>query len=162
MEELFDSIKAIAEELYITISSDNYGNIYYRDNEKCQSYYYDRNGENFNTRRVIAWLENNIEIRKPAYTNKKRVGKALSKNKYYFDCNFTGVCYDYIFKNAYDEFLKDARTCKTLDLHYFFDLIVKYARKEYDSLNNYLYSEEHAREMCECNEYEFTEDGKIY
>jgi hypothetical protein len=73
------------------------------------------------------------------------------------NCPYTGCCYDETILDAFREAAKDANA--TLE-----SVLSDVEHKVLTALHNegeYLYGEEGLREMCECNEYEFTIDGAI-
>lgn len=69
------------------------------------------------------------------------------------DCSLTGVCYDEDLKDFLRKHI-DNEECLSYALQDYLDDI----HKEY----RYTLSDEYLAEHCEANEYEFTENGKIY
>ena len=72
------------------------------------------------------------------------------------DCELTGVCYDEELK----DFLKKNR--EKIKKHDYVDHAlsdyIESIHKEYE----YMLTDEYLCELCESNEYEFTENGKLY
>lgn len=74
------------------------------------------------------------------------------------ECPFTGVCYDEDLLDVFRSFLKKP------DNRSFQDLMDEAGSDLLESLHSqgeYLYSDKGIKEMCEANEYEFTQDGAI-
>lgn len=78
--------------------------------------------------------------------------KELSKQ----DCPLTGCCYDH---DLLDYFKIDNGHYEAIDaLNEAASKYIESIHKEYESM----LTDEYIRNMCESNEYEFTEDGKLY
>lgn len=67
----------------------------------------------------------------------------------YKDCPLTGVCYD-------DDLIHDALEFNSIQKA--LNKFLKSIHQEYESM----FDDEYLAEHCEANEYEFTEDGKLY
>ena len=78
------------------------------------------------------------------------------------DCPFTGVCYDENLLDPIRAFLKKP----TVNQGYTWqDLVNDCANSLLECLHSegeYIYSDEGLKDMCEANEYEFTENGSMY
>lgn len=157
VNEIDDTIKAIQKALNIELIFDSYDNCHCKDKNNFDA-------DNMNFTRAIAWINNNVEIMKLSYSKrKKHVGKVFQKKEYYFDCNFTGVCYDYIFYDAYIKFIEYGRKYGNLaTLKYFFEFIAMYSEKEIKNERDAILTEEYAREHAEANNLEFKENGDIF
>lgn len=156
-EEIWNSIQVIANELNITVNCDSYDRFYFRNNNNFDA-------DNMNFTRAIAWINNNVEIMKLSYSKrKKHIGKVFPKKEYYFDCNFTGVCCDYIFYDAYIKFIEYGRKYgNETTLEKFFDCVVSCATKEVEAEKDNINTEEYASEYADANNLEFKENGDIF
>lgn len=130
-------------------------------------------------KRLVAYINNNFSHlwMDQQYISKHEDGKI--KNCYYsykYDCTkkkrsnvftannlencpLTGVCYDHDFLQPIIDFLKSPKENYTnQDLADDFPSYESIADRDIE----YLYSDESIMETIECNDYDFTEDGKMY
>jgi len=99
-------------------------------------------------------------------------GARVSSSNFYYSriqkensCILTGVCYDDSFLGPMYDFINDYRNFPSANYQTFED-IIQYCfdslKKDLESEEEYRNSDEAIKEEIEANEYEFTEDGKIY
>lgn len=85
----------------------------------------------------------------------------LDRKDWMDNCPFSGWCYDFAVKEAWENWCNDLREGKGPSVRDFLDELewayLKELSDEYDGFN-----EEDARELAEANEYEFLEDGTLY
>lgn len=91
----------------------------------------------------------------------KRRMSNLDRKGWMDDCPFTGVCYDYGVKSAWEDFCAELKQGERPTVRDFLDELESHyldmQAKEY-----YGFDEDAARELSEANEYEYLEDGTIY
>lgn len=91
----------------------------------------------------------------------KRRKSNLDRKDWMDDCPFTGVCYDYGVKSAWEDFCAELKQGERPTVRDFLDELESHyldmQAKEY-----YGYDEDAARELSEANEYEYLEDGTLY
>jgi 6-pyruvoyl-tetrahydropterin synthase len=99
-------------------------------------------------------------------------GARVSSSNFYYSriqkensCILTGVCYDDSFLSPMYNFINDYRNFPSANYQTFED-IIQYCfdslKKDLESEEEYRNSDEAIKDEIEANEYEFTEDGKIY
>lgn len=92
---------------------------------------------------------------------KKRRKPNLDRKDWMDNCPFSGVCYDYAIKNAWEGFCAELKRGERPSVRDFLDeLESQYLREVHDGY--YGFDEDDARELSEANEYEYLEDGTIY
>ncbi len=162
MDEIENSIKAIGKLLDINLEvRDIYCNTF-RGFFDCPCDLEDLRGS-----RAIAWINNHVEFKKPAY--KLRSHKGYKKGMWHTlplslmeDTMLTGYCADYILHEAYKLFIEELRKHPTLKLTDFFELLADTAAKEYENEVEYQDSEEYFADLCEANDYTFLADGTLF
>lgn len=91
----------------------------------------------------------------------KRRKSNLDRKDWMDDCPFTGVCYDYGVKSAWEDFCAELKQGERPTVRDFLDELESHyldmQAKEY-----YGFDEDAARELSEANEHEYLEDGTIY
>lgn len=93
--------------------------------------------------------------------NEETVGEFLSSRLPKNDCPFTGVCHDETLLDPVRKNLNNTST-DTEDLRSVLsDSLYAICWAHRDEIE-YLYSDEALTELIEANDYEFTEDGRIY
>ncbi len=162
LDEIENSIKAIGNLLGITLEvRDIYCNTF-------RGFFdYPCDLEDLKGSRAIAWINNHVDFKKPAY--KLRSHKGYKKGMRHSlplslmeDTMLTGYCADYILHEAYKLFINNLRKYPTLKLTDFFELIADAAAKEYETEVAYQDSEEFFSEHCEANDYTFLADGTLF
>jgi hypothetical protein len=78
-----------------------------------------------------------------------------------YDCNFTGVCYDYILWDAWKDFKAYIRNGEQTSIDDFCYILSGKIKDEFENIEKWVYSDEYARETCEANNYEFDENGEV-
>lgn len=85
----------------------------------------------------------------------------LERKDWMDNCPFSGMCYDYAVKDAWDVFCAELKSGGCPSVRDFLDeLESQYLRELADEY--YGFDEDDARELAEANDYEFLEDGTIY
>lgn len=133
---------------------------FYNDDDECIS---SMEGE-----RLYKYIQNNFHntlferkeyriVKDYGYTGKKRVSKILYKE---MECPFTGLWLDEFLLDPIREFMRNIEYGITLE-----DLMercVSNLVENYKEYIEYLESEENFKADCECNGWEFMEDGTMY
>lgn len=91
---------------------------------------------------------------------KRRFSK-LDRKDWLDNCPFSGVCYDYAVKDAWDVFCAELKSGGCPSVHDFLDELESHYLDEQNK-EYYGFDEEDAQELAEANGYEFLEDGTIY
>ncbi len=91
----------------------------------------------------------------------KRRKSNLDRKDWMDDCPFTGMCYDYGVKSAWEDFCAELKQGERPTVRDFLDELESHyldmQTKEY-----YGFDEDAARELYDANGYEFLEDGTLY
>ena len=116
--------------------------------------------------RAYAYIMNNffegVDKKKLVYKEwgKRRISH-LDRKDWMDNCPFSGWCYDFAVKEAWDSWCNDLRQGKSPSVRDFLDNLewayLKELSDEYYGFNEY-----DARDLAESNGYEFLEDGTIY
>lgn len=162
LDEINESIKAIADLLDITLYvKDIYCNTF------RGVYDYPCDLEDLRGARAVAWINNHVDFKEPAY--KLRSHKGYKKGMMHAlplslmeDIMPTGYWADYILHEAYKHFIERLRKYPELKLTEFFELLADAAAKEFQTETDYQDSEEFFAEHCEANEYTFLADGTLF
>jgi hypothetical protein len=117
--------------------------------------------EDISGERLRTWIYNNLYsylfVGKTYRKAKKRVSRVLFVEN---DCPFTGYCGDESFLKPARELLKQRKISKTYTLQDLLedciDSLIRAAQNDYE----WELSEEYFADMCDANNYEFTEDGE--
>jgi hypothetical protein len=151
-DEIIDSVKAILQAIgasagrtWDDISAD------YENVTGVRAYKYIFNNYIYPNRKAkfLRWSE---KQGKPMY----------SRLQYVYDCNFTGAWSDNILWDSWQEWQKDFRKHNVKqDVEDFFIILSGNISKEFSKAEEWLYSDEYAKDMCNANSYEFDEYGKI-
>lgn len=116
--------------------------------------------------RAYAYIMNNffegVDKKKLVYKEwEKRRISHLDRKDWIDNCPFSGWCYDFAVKEAWDSWCNDLREGKSPSVRDFLDELewayLKELSDEYDG-----FDEAEARDIAEANGYEFLEDGTIY
>lgn len=116
--------------------------------------------------RAYVYIMNNffegVDKKKLVYKEwEKRRVSHLDRKDWIDNCPFSGWCYDYAVKEAWDSWCNDLREGKGPSVRDFLDE-VEWAYLKELSDEYYGFDEERARDIAEANDYEFLEDGTIY
>ena len=114
--------------------------------------------------RAYKYIYNNFIYpnRRPKLHYSQKKGRFLEYKLHdEYCCNFTGVCYDYILWDAWNDFKEYFRVNQNQSIDDFCYILSGKIKDEYENLEQWLYSDEYARETCNANEYEFDEYGNI-
>lgn len=151
-DEIIDSVKAILKAIGASAGRAQ-GNI-------------DADYENVTGVRAYKYIFNNY-----IYPNRKakhlrwseKHGKPMySRFQCEYSCNFTGAWADNILWDSWQEWQEDFRKYNVKqDVEDFFIILAGNISKEFSKAEEWLYSDEYAKDMCNANGYEFDEYGKI-
>lgn len=108
--------------------------------------------------RPVYWRQFICKVRKDK--DGKEYTQIYSKNKKTDSCTLTGVCYDDDILSPVYNFLK--RPAKNTTFEDLIKEIEHQISKCYESLEDWLNSDEYISEHLEINNYDFTEDGEMY
>lgn len=152
-DELIDSIKEVCKHTGLKTAKRSWSDII-------------NTFDNLRGARAYKFIFNNFIYpnKKPKtlkYSDKKR-RFIYSKLQVEYECNFTGICYDYILWNAWQDFKQYLRTDKNIDIDDFCYILGGKIKQEFDGIEEYIYSDEYAQEVSEANDYEYDENGKIF
>ena len=116
--------------------------------------------------RAYRYIVNNffseVNKRKLYYKEWKKLRKSNLDRKDWMDnCPFSGLCYDYAVKSAWEGFCAELKRGERPTVRDFLDEL-EWAYLKEQSDEYYGFDEDAARELSEANEYEFLEDGTIY
>jgi hypothetical protein len=151
-DELIDSIKEICK--YTGLKTGNrWDNVY-------------NTVDNLTGIRAYKYIYNNFIYpnKKPKtlkYSDKKR-RFIYSKLQVEYECNFTGVCYDYILWDAWKDFKQYLKTDKNISIDDFCHILSGKIKQEFEGIEEYIYSDEYAQETSDANNYEYDENGNIF
>lgn len=151
-DELIDSIKEICKHTGLK-TRDKWDNVY-------------NTVDNLTGIRAYKYIYNNFiypnrKQKVLKYSDKK--GRLIySKLQVEYGCNFTGICYDYILWNAWQDFKQYLRIDKNIDIDDFCYILGGKIKQEFDGIEEYIYSDEYAQETSEANDYEYDENGHIF
>ena len=100
----------------------------------------------------LYWIESNFD--KQRYSN-------IESKDWMENCPFSGVCYDYTVKFAWDYWCAELKSGLEPSVRDFLDeLETQYLKELSDEY--YGFGEDEARDIVEANNYEFLEDGTIF
>ena len=160
LEEIVDCMKSAMDKMGITINDYSIGidgsgyiNLSVEDDdlEGVRAYRY-----------IVNNFFSEVNKKKLYYKGwEKRRKSNLDRKDWMDDCPFTGVCYDYAVKDAWEDFCAELKQGEHPTVRDFLDELECAYLKEQSS-EYYGYDEDAARELSEANEYEFLEDGTIY
>lgn len=91
------------------------------------------------------------------HKNTKRVSKIFTKKC----CNLAGICYDNDMLNPIYKFICGMKEYKNYNFEELMQECYDNLRRSLEREEEYQYSDESIIDQIECNEYEFTEDGRI-
>ena len=116
--------------------------------------------------RAYAYIVNTffggIDKKKLVYKEwEKRRISHLDRKDWIDNCPFSGWCYDYAVKEAWDSWCNDLREGRSPSVRDFLDELEWAYLKELSD-EYYGFDEECARNLAEANGYEYLEDGTIY
>ena len=160
LEEIVDCMKSAMDKMGITIkdysiSIDGSGYINLSvvddDLEGVRAYRY-----------IVNNFFGSVDKKKFYYKDwKKHRRSHLDRKDWFNDCPFSGMCYDYAVKAAWEVFCAELKQGGCPTVRDFLDeLESQYLREVHDEY--YGFDENDARELSEVNEYEYLEDGTIY
>lgn len=175
-EDFFQKAQEIFELYSCEIGVDSYDNVYIRSNSLNEDYLY------MDFKRGIKYILSVIPLKAFSYSYKEKhklLHKKLIENynrhklyskvyninvvtsvKHYEDYLYTGYYTDYCYLEAIQEFITDFNKSKNYNLNIkdFLKILVNHYQKEYNSLNDSLYSDEYIKEFI-TNEWYFDEKG---
>lgn len=118
--------------------------------------------------RAYTWIVNNLfaDVRKnklywiESNFDKQRYSNIESKD-WMENCPFSGMCYDYTVKFAWDYWCAELKSGLEPSIRDFLDeLETQYLKELSDGYDGF--GEDEARDVAEANNYEFLEDGTIF
>lgn len=126
----------------------------------------DAENDNLEGARAYAYIMNNffegIDKKKLVYKEwEKRRISHLDRKDWMDNCPFSGMCYDYAVKEAWENWCNDLREGKSPSVRDFLDELEWAYLKELSD-EYYGFDEECARDLAEANGYEYLEDGTLY
>ena len=159
-DELVDCMKSAMNEMEITIEDYSIGI------DGSGYIKLDAENDDLEGARAYAYIMNNffegVDKKKLVY---KEWGKMrfshLERKDWMDNCPFSGWCYDFAVKEAWDSWCNDLREGKSPSVRDFLDELEWAYLKELSD-EYYGFNEEDARDVAEANDYEFLEDGTIY
>ena len=159
-DELVDCMKSAMNEMGIVIKD------YSIDIDGSGYIKLDADNDGLEGARAYAYIMNNffegVNKKKLVYKEwEKRRISHLDRKDWIDNCSFSGWCYDYAVKEAWNSWCNDLREGKSPSVRDFLDELesqyLKELSDEYDG-----FDEAEARDIAEANDYEFLEDGTIY
>lgn len=166
-DELIDCMKSAMNEMGIAIKDYSIG----IDGSGYINLSVDDDAEELEGVRAYKWIVNNCFSdvdKKKMYWQKnvdirscKSLTSSIESKDWMDNCPFSGWCYDFAVKEAWDSWCNDLRKGKSPSIRDFLDELewayLKELSDEYDG-----FDEAEARDIAEANGYEFLEDGTIY
>ena len=158
--ELVDCMKSAMNEMEITIEDYSIGI------DGSGYIKLDAENDDLEGTRAYAYIMNNffegVDKKKLVYKEwEKRRISHLDRKDWMDNCPFSGWCYDFAVKEAWDSWRNDLRRGKSPSIRDFLDELEWAYLKELSD-EYYGFNEERARDVAEANDYEFLEDGTIY
>lgn len=159
-DELVDCMKSAMNEMEITIEGYSIGI------DGSGYIKLDAENEYLEGARAYAYIMNNffegVDKKKLVYKEwEKRRVSHLDRKDWMDNCPFSGWCYDFAVKEAWDSWCNDLREGKSPSIRDFLDELEWAYLKELSD-EYYGFDEAEARDIAEANDYEFLEDGTIY
>lgn len=159
-DELVDCMKSAMNEMEIAIED------YFIGIDGSGYIKLDAENDDLEGARAYAYIMNNffegVDKKKLVYKEwEKRRVSHLDRKDWMDNCPFSGWCYDFAVKEAWDSWCNDLREGKGPSVRDFLDELEWAYLKELSD-EYYGFNEEDARELAEANGYEFLEDGTIY
>lgn len=159
-DELVDCMKSAMNEMEIAIEDYSIGI------DGSGYIKLDAENDNLEGARAYAYIMNNffdsVGKKKLYYKEwKARRRSNIDRKDWMDNCPFSGVCYDYAVKEAWENWCNDLREGKSPSVRDFLDELEWAYLKELSD-EYYGFDEEYARDLAEANGYEFLEDGTIY
>lgn len=116
--------------------------------------------------RAYKWIVNNcfsdVDKKKLYYKEwEKRRRSNIDRKDWMDNYPFSGMCYDYAVKEAWDSWCNELREGKSPSVRDFLNELESQYLPELAG-EYYGFGEDNAREIAEENDYEFLEDGTIY
>lgn len=85
----------------------------------------------------------------------------LERKDWLDNCPFTGWCYDFAVKDAWENWCNDLRKGNSPSVRDFLDELEQaYLKEQHNEYYNF--DKEDARDLADANEYEYLEDGTLY
>ena len=159
-DELVDCMKSAMNEMEIAIEDYSIGI------DGSGYIKLDAENDDLEGARAYAYIMNNffsgVDKKELVYKEwEKRRISHLDRKDWIDNCPFSGWCYDYAVKKAWDSWCSDLREGKSPSIRDFLDEIEWAYLKELSD-EYYGFDEEDARELAEANGYEYLEDGTLY
>ena len=159
-DELVDCMKSAMNEMGIAIED------YSIDIDGSGYIKLDAENDDLEGTRAYAYIMNNffegVDKKKLVYKEwEKRRISHLDRKDWIDNCPFSGICYDYAVKDAWENWCNDLREGKSPSIRDFLDELEWAYLKELSD-EHYGFDEECARDLAEANGYEYLEDGTIY
>ena len=159
-DELVDCMKSAMNEMEIAIEDYSIGI------DGSGYIKLDAENDDLEDARAYAYIMNNffsgVDKKELVYKEwEKRRISHLDRKDWIDNCPFSGWCYDYAVKKAWDSWCSDLREGKSPSIRDFLDEIEWAYLKELSD-EYYGFDEEDARELAEANGYEYLEDGTLY
>ena len=160
-QEVFDSLKGFCNHFDITLG--DYSIAPFGDQSENITLKMDDDIAEMSGIRLWKWFTNSgkLSVKQARYDAKsKQIVRDGPIVSLFGQCHYTGICYDESINDVLEGFIK--KPDLTITGQKLFDDCAYRLLQVYHSECEYIYSDEGLRELCEGNEYQFTESGKAY
>lgn len=163
-DEMYDCLKSAMKTMNISIDDYEIG----IDGSGYINLSVDDDAEELEGVRAYTWIVNNLfaDVRKnklywiESNFDKQRYSNIESKD-WMENCPFSGMCYDYTVKFAWDYWCAELKSGLEPSIRDFLDeLETQYLKELSDEYDGF--GEDEARDVAEANNYEFLEEGTIF